>query len=141
MSSVAIVRALLKQRTGLLAVVPEGRIYAGIAPQDAVYPTIGVSEVSNFPKLRTTRRAGATEMVEARVQVTVYAKTYQQMKDLLLLCKIGPGTSSGIVMPAPNKFYTVNAVLPWGVNPEIPPGDDKIYEQSRDFMVTFAEAN
>lgn len=141
MSSVAIVRALLKQRPGLLAAVPEARIYAGIAPQGAVLPAVGITEISNFPKLRTTRRAGATEMVEARVQVTVYAKTYQQMKDLLLLCKIGPGTSTGTITTAPGISYDVMAVLPWGVNPEIPPGDDKIYEQSRDFMVTFAEAN
>jgi hypothetical protein len=35
----------------------------------------------------------------------------------------------------------VRSVLPAGGGPEIPPGDDKIYEQSRDFVVTFTEAN
>lgn len=141
MSAVAIVCKLLKSVPALTALVPATKIYAGYVPQGTVLPAIGVAEISANEEW-TTRRRTATTMVRARVQVTVYTKeNYALMKDLLLLCKLGGSVHTGEITTAPGKTYAVNSVLPWGVGPEIPPADDKIYEQSRDFMVTFAEAN
>jgi hypothetical protein len=135
MSSTAIMRALLVSRGEITALVPAARIIAGIVQQGTVLPAIGISEISNTEDITTARRLSKT-MIRSRVQVTVYASSYRQMKDILLACKLGAGVHSGTV-----GQWRVNSVLQWGVGPEIPPSDDKIYEQSRDFMVTFMEAN
>lgn len=135
MSSTAIIRTLLASTPAVTAIVPPARIIAGIVQQGTTLPAIGVSEVSSTAEM-TVSRSTNTELVRSRVQVTVYGTSYPQMKQLLLACKMGKGVKNGTVA----GFY-VNSVMPAGTGPEIPPGDDKIFEQSRDFMVTFAEAN
>lgn len=135
MSSTAIIRTLLASTPAVTAIVPATRIIAGIVQQGTTLPAIGVSEVSSTAEMTVSRRTN-TELVRSRVQVTVYGTSYPQMKQLLLACKMGKGVKNGTVA----GFY-VNSVMPAGTGPEIPPGDDKIFEQSRDFMVTFAEAN
>lgn len=135
MSSTAIIHALLASTPAVTAIVPVARIITGVVPQATPLPAISVSEVSSTAEMTVSRRTD-TELVRSRVQVTVYGKNYPQMKQLLLACKMGKGVKNGTVA----GFY-VNSVMPAGTGPEIPPGDDKIYEQSRDFMVTFAEAN
>lgn len=140
MSSTAIMRALLIANATITAIVPKARVYVGVIPQGATLPAIGVSEISSTEDITTARLLSAS-MIRSRVQVTVYADNYPQMKQLILLCKLGRGVHTGTVQTSPTTSYRVNSVLPWGVGPEIPPGDDKIYEQSRDFMVTFKEAN
>lgn len=145
MSSTAIVRALLAANAQITAITPAtnsdktNHIWVGVVPQEATLPAIGVSEISNTEDITTSRRL-SHGLIRSRVQVTVYAKTYQQMKDLLRLAKLGGGVHTGVVTYG-GKSHIVRSVLQWGVGPEIPPGDDKIYEQSRDFMVTFMEAN
>lgn len=135
MSATAIVRALLMQRTALTAIVPATRIFTGVAPQGTPLPAIGVTEISSSEE-PTVARLLSKSLVRSRVQVTVYSMKYPEMKQLLLLAKLGTGVHTGNVLGFP-----VNSVLPAGVGPEIPPGDDKIFEQSRDFVVTFREAN
>ena len=136
MSAVKIMRALLIARPQVTALVPPARVIIGALPQGGAIPAIGLTEISATEPFKTTRRGRAKTTVRSRVQVTVYAKTYEQQKDLILATKLGPGYNIGEV-----AGYTVNMVDPVSVNPDIYPGDDKIYEQSRDFVVTFAEAN
>lgn len=138
MSGVAILRALLLANTNVTAVTP--RVVAGILPQGTVLPAIGVSEVSSNEE-RTVARNLPVKMIRERVQVTVLtqglpAVAYFQMKKLLKAAALGPGVHTGVVLG-----FRVCSILPEGVGPEIPPADDGIYEQSRDFMVTFLEAN
>lgn len=137
MSSVAIVRDILVTYAPLLAEVPNARVYAGQVPQGAVLPAIGISEVSGYYPITTTTRQQATETLRARVQVTVLTNNdYPAMKRILLLAKrAAAGMHTGVI-----KGYQVNSVVPDTIGPEIPPADDKIHEQSRDFVVTFAEA-
>lgn len=136
MSGVAIVRELLAAHKPVTDIVPNARIFAGIAPQGTTLPAISVSTVY-AEEFSTVARLNAKKQNRERVQVTVYTQgNYAQMKALLKACSLGRGVHKGTIVG-----FEVNSVLPEGENPEIPPGDDKIYEQSRDFMVTFIEAN
>jgi len=136
MSGVAIVRAMLAAHAPLLALSPGIVVYAGVVPQGKALPAISVTSVSETEQI-TTARGLATKMTRERVQVTVLVKdNYPLLKNLLKAASLGAGVHTGVVLG-----YRVRSVLTWGVGPEIPPGDDKIYEQSRDFMVTFIEAN
>lgn len=135
MSGTAIVRALLAGYEPLTALVPAVNIRAGTLPQNTTLPGVVATTVGDNDQ-ETTARNLSTRLVKERVQVTVLAKDYETMKRALKAARLGPGVHTGII-----AGYQVRSVLPWGVGPEIPPGDDKIYEQSRDFMVTFIEAN
>lgn len=135
MSSVAITLALLRAHAPVLAILPATSVYAGPVPQGKAYPAISIREVSSNEQSTVNRERPKT-LVRARVQVTVLATTYPQMKALLLAAKLGAGNHTGMI-----GAYEVNSVRPESVNPEMPVDDDGIYEQSRDFMVTFLETN
>jgi hypothetical protein len=136
MSGAAIVRALLAQHQPVADQVPGSRIVAGTLPQSTgSLPAISVRQVDENEE-PTLARNRPSKMIRERVQVTVLASDYTQMKRILKAAALGAGVHTGEVVG-----FRVRAVLPAGVGPEIPPGDDGIYEQSRDFMVTFIEAN
>lgn len=135
MSGVAIIRQLLTERAAVTAIVPAAKIFGGTVPQATILPALGVSEVGSNEQSTTARRL-VTKMIRERVQVTALAKDYGTMKRLLKAAALGAGVHTGTVLG-----YRVRSILPEGTNPEIPPADDGIYEQSRDFMVTFIEAN
>lgn len=137
MSAVRIIRELLINWPAVAAAgVPASRVIIGALPQGDSVPAIGITEISASEPWKTTTRGRAKTTVRSRVQVTVYAKDYAQQKQLIQATKLGRGYHIGEV-----AGFTVNMVDPVSVNPDIYPGDDKIFEQSRDFMVTFAEAN
>jgi hypothetical protein len=135
MSGVAIIRELLANWAPLTALVPAGRIYAGQVPQGSVLPAISVSEIS-VREHQTIARLAQGKTSTARIQVTVLTKDYPAMKAALKAAGLGPGVHTGTV-----KGYSVKAALPDGIGPEIPPIEDGIFEQSRDFLVTFSEPN
>jgi hypothetical protein len=135
MSGVAIVRALLVADPKVTAVVPAARIVSGILRQGAILPAVSVHKIYGSEENTIARNYGG-RMIRHRVQVTVMAKDYPTMEKLMKAASLGPGIHTGAIVG-----FNVRSVIPWGENPEIPPGDDGIYEQSRDFMVTFVEAN
>lgn len=146
MSGVAIVRNLLVNNAALLALVPAASVFAGHIPQGTALPAVGVTEVS-VQRIHMTTDAAATKTSQAWVQVTVMTSgststtaAYTQMKKILAAAGLGRGVHTGIYQGS-DFAYNIKAVIDHGIGPEIPPADDKIYEQSRDFMVTFAEAN
>ncbi len=136
MSAVAIMRALLVAHAPLTTLVPAGRIYAGTAPQGAVLPAISIQEISCV-EIATVAREQATTQNRSRVQVTVVAQSLASQKAVLAAAKLGGGVHRGTYA----GFKTLS-VLPGDVGPDMNNlDDDGIYEQSRDFMVTFVEAN
>lgn len=136
MSAVAIMRTLLTQHAPLLALVPAERIFAGIIPQNTPLPAVAIEEIDGFEQSTIARLQGTT-MQRRRVQVTVCALSYASQKAVHTACKLGPGVHRGTYL----GFKTLS-VLPAGVGPDLNDlDDDGVYEQSRDFMVTFAEAN
>ena len=136
MSAVAIMRELLMAHAPLTALVPAGRIFAGIAPQGTALPSISIAEVGHR-ELDTVARNGRCVTVRSRVQVTVSALSYAMQKNVIQAARLGPGVHRGVI-----AGFTVLAVQPDTVGPDLNDlDDDGIYEQSRDFMVTFVEAS
>lgn len=135
MSAVAIIRALMVAHTPVTVLVPAARVFAGPAPQGVAMPAITLTEVSGAEQ-DTVSRDRPKSLMRNRVQVTILANSYAQMKTLMLATKLGAGTHTGMI-----GAYQVNSVVPAGIGPEIPTEDSGIYEQSRDFMVTFQETN
>lgn len=136
MSGTAIIRALLAAHPPVRDLIPdERRIVAGILPQGSAVPALSVHTV-DADELPTLARNLSVKTIRERVQVTALAVDYVVMKRLLKAAALGPGVHTGVVLG-----IRVKSILPAGVGPEIPPGDDRINEQSRDFMVTYTEAN
>ncbi|NIA00799.1 hypothetical protein [Massilia sp. CCM 8734] len=131
MSAVAIMRALLVAHAPLIALVPAARIAAGTVPSGAL-PAIGITEISGNEQ-DTVARTG-NSLVTSRVQVTVYAASYPQQKDVLKAARLGAGVHTGLIAD-----YVVRSVLRDLVGPDM--GDPAVptFEQSRDFMVTYIE--
>lgn len=135
MSGVAIIRELLAAHAPLTALVPAASIRSGSLPQGQKFPAISVRSVSANEQWTTARNL-QSKMIRERVQVTCYAGTFELMERMLKAAALGRGVHTGVV-----KTFAVRSVLPEGVGPYIEAGDDGIHEQSRDFMVTFIEAN
>ena len=135
MSGVAIIRTLLANHAPLLALVPAAKIIAGTIPQATIPPAISVRSISGTEQ-ETTARNLSVKMIRERIQVTVYGKSFVEMERALKAASLGRGVFTGTV-----ATYKVLSVLPEYVGPYIEATDDGIHEQSRDFMVTFIEAN
>lgn len=136
MSGAAIVRALLAEYQPVRDIVADDRsIVAGALPQRTSLPGLSVRTVDQN-EIPTLARRRPVKTIRERVQVTALALDYVAMKKLLKAAALGRGVHTGVIMG-----IRVQSILPAGVGPEIPVGDDRIYEQSRDFMVTFVEAN
>jgi hypothetical protein len=133
MSAVKVMRALLLAHPALAALLPADSIVAGTVPQATVLPAIGIKEVSSNEFLTVAQREPGT-LVRSRVQVTVYAKSYPEQKRLLQAVKLGPGIYAGIIAGVP-----VRSVRRGDVGPDFSDEGAGIYEQSRDFFVSFIE--
>ena len=136
MSAVAIVRALLAGHAPLLALVPTENIHVGAAPQGSPLPLVSVTRVYG-DEISTIARRQAGKTMRTRVQVTVLSKDpggYAAGEKILKAAALGAGVHTGTVLS-----YHVKSILPAGEGPDLPVGDDKIHEKSRDFMVTFSE--
>jgi len=138
MSAVAIVRALLIADPAVTLLVPADRIYAGAVAQFSVLPAISVTRIYG-DEISTIARRQPGKTMRTRVQVTVLAKDpkgYEVSEKILKAAALGAGVHTGTVLS-----YHVKSILQQGEGPDLPVGDDKIHEKSRDFMVTFSEPN
>lgn len=136
MSAVAIMRTLLAAHAPLTALVPASRIFAGKIPQGTTLPAVAIEEVDGFEQ-PTIARLQETTMQRRRVQVTVCALSYPSQKAVHKACALGPGTHRGTY-----AGFKALSVIPAGTGPDLNDlDDDGIYEQSRDFMVTYTEAS
>lgn len=135
MSGVAVVRYLLANNAGVLAVVPATRILAGDLPLNTPMPAIAVTQVSSVP-LNLMRTNEANKVHTDRVQVTVYRKAepddrgYPGLKSLLDL----------VLSACPSQYGTVNGVsvqsiVPDVEGPDLPIPELSIFTRSRDFIV------
>lgn len=138
MSAVAIVRALLAAHAPLTLLVQPSKIFAGAAPQGTEPPLVSVTRVYG-DEISTIARRQPGKTMRTRVQVTVLTKDpngYRDSENILKAAALGAGVHTGQVLS-----YHVKSILQQGEGPDLPVGDDKIHEKSRDFMVTFSEPN
>jgi hypothetical protein len=130
-SGVAIIRHLLANSAGLIAVVPAARIMAGVLPLDTALPAISVTQISG-QQYNNLAMASASYLVRQRVQVTILASAYPLVKSILALARAA----------LPQTRGTVNGFASEAVIPDIE-GPDLYDEQllthicSVDYMVTF----
>ena len=115
--------------------IPSEKIFSGDVPQRTGLPAIGVKEVSRN-EFKTISAGEATTLVTARIQVTVHAKNYLSQKSVLLAAKLGPGVHTGRI-----AGVKVRSVRRGDVGPDFSDDSAGIYQQSRDFMVTYIEPN
>lgn len=132
--AVAVMCALLLAHAPVTSIVGE-QVFAGDVPVDETLPAIGIREISRIEQ-DTVARNGSATVVTARIQVTVYTGNYPDQKALLQAARLGPGTYTGTV-----AGVQVLSVLRDAVGPDMQSMNPEIFQQSRDFKVTYLEPN
>lgn len=132
MSGTSVIRYLLANNAGVIAVVPAARIFAGAIPLNTTLPAIAVFQISGA-QMNGIRTNESGHLRTDRVQVSVYASSYATQKSILAL----------VLAACPSQRATVNSVvvdsiIPDGEGPDIFDADLAIFEQSRDFFVRWA---
>lgn len=132
MSDVKVVRYLLANNSGLIAVVPATKIMAGVIPQGTVLPAIAVSHVSTVRQQLIS--AGVTQLCTSRVQITVHARTYVEQKSVLALVRSALPRTHGAV-----SGVNVDSLVHNLDGPDFRDDEAGIFMGSVDYMVTFNE--
>jgi hypothetical protein len=133
MDGVAVVRALLLAHAPMTDLAGD-QIFAGDAPVEAA-PAVGIKEIGRVEQ-ETVARSAPTTLVTARIQVTVYAKSYPQQKAMLKAARLGAGVHTRVI-----AGVTVRSVLRDAVGPDLSSPEVGLFEQSRDFKVAYLEPN
>jgi hypothetical protein len=132
MNGVAAVRQLLANDVDLIATVPAARISAGVLPSGIELPAISIMSVSVAD--RNIPNPGATRQVVERVQVTVMAADYPELKTVMAKVK----RAGADKMPAVAGLANVT-VHTDGMGPDFMNEAASIYMQPLDFRVTYLE--
>ena len=133
MNGVIAVRSVLVADTGVTALVPIARIAAGMLPQGTDLPAISLMSVSSVD--RNVPAPGAKRRVTERVQVTVLARTYPEVKAILAAVR----NAAADQMPAIDGLTEVT-VHTDSAGPDFLDEETGIHMQSQDFRVAFNEA-
>jgi hypothetical protein len=133
MNGVIAVRTLLVTDTGMTAIVPPARITAGMLPQGTDLPAISLMSVSSID--RNIPAPGPKRRVTERVQVTVLAATYRQVKAILAAVR----KASADQMPIIDGLFDVT-VHTDSAGPDFLDEETGIHMQTQDLRVSFNEA-
>ena len=133
MNGVIAVRSLLVADTRVTALVPFARIAAGMLPQGTDLPAISLMSVSSVD--RNVPAPGSKRRVTERVQVTVLARTYPEVKAILAAVR----TAAADQMPAIDGLTEV-IVHTDSAGPDFLDEETGIHMQTQDFRVSFNEA-
>jgi hypothetical protein len=133
MNGVIAVRILLVGDTGVTALVPPARIAAGMLPQGTDLPAISLMSVSSVD--RNIPAPGPKRWVTERVQVTVLAATYRQVKAILAAIRAAAADQ----MPAIEGIFDVT-VHTDSAGPDFLDEEIGIHMQTQDLRVSFNEA-
>jgi hypothetical protein len=133
MSAVKVIRALLIASPQVAAIVSD-RVYAGVVPQGALPPAIGITEVSNV-QVGAFDAQAEFSLVTSRVQVTAMAKDYPSIKSMLDVIRRACNFQRGQI-----AMVDVVSITRDTVGPDIE-DDTGMHFQSIDFKVTYQEQN
>ena len=133
MNGVIAVRILLVTDTGMTALVPPARIAAGMLPQGMDLPAISLMSVSSVD--RNVPAPGPKRRVTERVQVTVLAATYRQVKAILAAVR----KAATDQMPTIDGLFDVT-VHTDSAGPDFLDEETGIHMQTQDLRVSFNEA-
>ena len=130
MSGTAIINYMLSNDYDLGLVVNPDNVISGTIPIDTEYPAISIRQVSGL-EYKTIQRSG-TQLVTDRVQVTAYASTYTQQKEIIELIRNAlPATRGGV------STFTVDSIVQDIDGPDLYSENPVTFEQSIDYMVRF----
>lgn len=128
MNAVSVMRDLLLAHAPVAAIAGN-KVCAGEIDYNDL-PAVGLREISR----READTVGRTsKMVTARIQVTAHAATYPEQKSLLQATRLGDGVHTGTI-----AGVEVRSVIRDSVGPDLNP-EEGLFQQSRDFMVTYLE--
>lgn len=133
MNGVIVVRSLLVGDTGVTELVPVARIAAGMLPQGTDLPAISLMSVSSVD--RNIPAPGPKRRVTERVQVTVLAATYRQVKAILAAVR----KAAADQMPTIDGLFDVT-VHTDSAGPDFLDEETGIHMQTQDLRVSFNEA-
>ncbi len=133
MNGVIAVRSVLVADTGVTALVPIARIAAGMLPRGTDLPAISLMSVSSVD--RNVPAPGAKRRVTERVQVTVLARTYPEVKAILAAVR----NAAADQMPAIDGLTEVTVHTDYA-GPDFLDEETGIHMQTHDFRVSFNEA-
>ena len=133
MNGVIAVRSLLVADTGVTSLVPVARIAAGMLAQGTDLPAISLMSVSSID--RNVQAPGAKRRVTERVQVTVLARTYPEVKAIIAAVR----QAAADQMPAIDGLFDVT-VHTDSAGPDFLDEETGIHMQTQDFRVSFNEA-
>lgn len=133
MNGVIAVRSLLVVHTGVTSLVPVARITAGMLPQGTDLPAISLMSVSSVD--RNVPAPGAKRRVTERVQVTVLARTYPEVKAILAAAR----KAAADQMPVIDGLTDVT-IHTDSAGPDFLDEETGIHMQTQDFRVSFNEA-
>lgn len=133
MNGVIAVRTLLVTDNGMTALVPPARIAAGMLPQGTDLPAISLMSVSSVD--RNIPAPGPKRWVTERVQVTVLAATYRQVKAILAAVR----KAAADQMPIIDGLFDVT-VHTDSAGPDFLDEETGIHMQTQDLRVSFNEA-
>lgn len=131
MDGAAVMCALLLDHAPLTDLVANHVVVGTVSMQEI--PAVAIREIGRV-EVDTVSRGAAATLVTARIQVTVYAKSYRDQKAILAAVKLGRGVFTGQI-----AGVSVLSVLRDTVGPDMSDEDASIFEQSRDFKVTYIE--
>ena len=133
MNGVAVIYALLTNNAPVVAIVPATRISAGVLPTGTAIPAISITQVSSVD--RNIPVTGAKRRVFDRVQATVMARSYPELRAVLAAAK----KACADAMPSVSGVTEVS-VLTDGAGPDFMDAEAKFYLGSQDFLVTYNQA-
>ena len=133
MNGVIAVRSLLVVDTGLTALVPLERIAAGTLPQGTALPAIALMSIGSVD--RNVPSPGLKRRVTERVQVTVLARTYPEVKAIIAAVR----RAAADQMPTIDGLFDVT-VHTDSAGPDFLDEETGIHMQTQDFRVSFNEA-
>ena len=133
MNGVLAVRSLLVVHTGVTSLVPVARIAAGMLPQGTDLPAISLMSVSSVD--RNVPAPSAKRRVTERVQVTVLARTYPEVKAIIAAVR----QAAADQMPTIDGLFDVT-VHTDSAGPDFHDEETGIHMQTHDFRVSFNEA-
>lgn len=129
---VVALRQQMVANAALTALVPADRIGAGVFPQGTVLPYVSLSLVSSVD--RNLPSPGVKRRVQDRVQATVAAATYEQLRDVMKAVKDAAADTAPEVDGL--SQVTIHSL---GAGPDFMDEAATVYLGSRDFRVWYNE--
>lgn len=131
MSAVVALRAVLVEQAAITDLVPTKRIYVGVLPMGTVLPAIALTSISATPR-NTASMQEARRLHRERVQITVYAKTYPRLDQIML----------ALAQSVKNQRMdiagiSVQSIVPAGVGPDFEGVDPVMFIRSADYVVSY----